>query len=142
MIDVNDIWNKFGFKMPLEGSNFVVNYFDDDGITELTFIYDPRSDLMSDENYKEKHPVIGKIEVRKVFAHEKYEWQLMEIELKKEDVNAFDTVDSSLLEMPFEWEITLANGLWWKMDKQIHDHEFEIPDYLKVDPKNIILLEE
>ena len=61
---------------------------------------------------------------------------------QKEDVNAFDTVDSSLLEMPFEWEITLANGLWWKMDKQIHDHEFEIPDYLKVDPKNIILLEE
>ena len=52
------------------------------------------------------------------------------------------TVNSTLLEMPFEWEITLANGLWWKMDKQIHDHEFEIPDYLKVDPKNIILLEE
>ncbi|MBR6993607.1 MAG: ATP-binding cassette domain-containing protein [Methanobrevibacter sp.] len=61
---------------------------------------------------------------------------------QKDDVNAFGTVNSTLLEMPFEWEITLANGLWWKMDKQIHDHEFEIPDYLKVDPKNIILLEE
>ena len=44
--------------------------------------------------------------------------------------------------MPFEWEITLANGLWWKRDKQIDEHEFEIPKYLKVDPKNIILLEE
>ena len=61
---------------------------------------------------------------------------------QKDDVNAFGTVNSTLLEMPFEWEITLANGLWWKMDKQIHDHEFETPDYLKVDRKNIVLLEE
>ncbi|WP_407424832.1 sulfate/molybdate ABC transporter ATP-binding protein [Methanobrevibacter sp.] len=58
------------------------------------------------------------------------------------DVNVLDTKDSTKLEMPFEWEITLANGLWWKYDKAIHEHEFEIPDYLKVDPKNIILLEE
>lgn len=61
---------------------------------------------------------------------------------QKDDVNAFDTENSTKIEMPFEWEITLANGLWWKHDKQIHEHEFEIPDYLKVDPKNIILLEE
>ena len=61
---------------------------------------------------------------------------------QKDDVNAFDTKDSALLEMPFEWEITLANGLWWKKEKGIHEHEFLIPEYLKVDPKNIILLEE
>ena len=61
---------------------------------------------------------------------------------KKGDVNAFDTLNSTKLELPFEWEITLANGLWWKYDKKIHEHDFEIPDYLKVDPKNIILLEE
>lgn len=61
---------------------------------------------------------------------------------QKDDINAFDTTDSTLLEMPFEWEITLSNGLWWKMDKKIHEHEFEIPDYLKVNPENIILLEE
>ena len=60
----------------------------------------------------------------------------------KDDVNAFDTVYASVLEMPFEWEITLAKGLWWKLDKQIHDHEFEVPKYLSVDPYNIILLEE
>ena len=63
-------------------------------------------------------------------------------EAEKDDVNAFDTKNAKLLEMPFEWEITLANGLWWKFEKPIHDHEFEIPEYLKVDPKNIILLEE
>ena len=58
------------------------------------------------------------------------------------DVNAFDTKNSTLLEMPFEWEITLANGLWWKRDKQIDEHEFVIPDYIKINPKDIILLEE
>ena len=61
---------------------------------------------------------------------------------EKDDINAFDTENSTKLEMPFEWEITLSNGLWWKCDKQIYDHEFEIPKYLKVNPKNIILLEE
>jgi molybdate transport system ATP-binding protein len=61
---------------------------------------------------------------------------------QKDDVNAFDTENATLLEMPFEWEVTLANGLWWKYDKQIDEHEFVIPDYLKIDPKDIILLEE
>ena len=61
---------------------------------------------------------------------------------EKDEVNAFDTANSTLLEMPFEWEITLANGLWWKVDKQIYEHEFVIPEYIKIDPKDIILLEE
>ena len=60
----------------------------------------------------------------------------------KDDINSFDTKNSSVLEMPFEWEITLGNGLWWKSDKLIHEHEFTIPEYLKIDPINIILLEE
>ena len=61
---------------------------------------------------------------------------------ENDDVNVLDTVNATKLEMPFEWEITLENGLWWKYDKRIHDHEFTIPEYLKVDPKDIILLEE
>ncbi len=60
----------------------------------------------------------------------------------EDDVNVMDTEDSSIVEMPFEWEITLSNGLWFKYDKKIHDHKFEVPKHLKVDPKNIILLEE
>lgn len=59
-----------------------------------------------------------------------------------DDVNAFDTQNSTKLERPFEWQITLANGLWWKLDKQIHEHDFDIPEYLKVNPKNILLLED
>lgn len=61
---------------------------------------------------------------------------------EENDVNVIDALNSSKLERPFEWEITLSNGLWWKVDKQIYDHEFDVPKYLKVDPKNIILLEE
>ena len=61
---------------------------------------------------------------------------------QKDDVNLIDTANATKLEMPFEWEITLENGLWWKYDKQIREHDFEIPEYLKVDPQNIILLEE
>ena len=61
---------------------------------------------------------------------------------EKGDVNVMDTVNSTLLEMPFKWEITLANGLWWKYDKEIHQHEFEIPKYIKVNPKDIIFLED
>ena len=46
------------------------------------------------------------------------------------------------MEMPFEWEVTLENGLWWIVDKQIREHEFVIPEYVTVNPENIILLEE
>ena len=58
------------------------------------------------------------------------------------DINAIDTKNSTIFEMPFEWEVTLENGLWWKCDKAIYEHDFEIPDYIKVNPLDIILLEE
>ncbi len=61
---------------------------------------------------------------------------------EKDDVNVLDTTNSTVLEMPFEWEVTLANGLWWEYEKQIRVHEFVLPEYIKIDPKNIILLEE
>lgn len=61
---------------------------------------------------------------------------------EKDDLNAFDTTNATIMEMPFEWEVTLPNGLWWKYDKQIWEHEFVIPKYLKVNPKDIMLLEE
>ncbi|MBQ2636589.1 MAG: ATP-binding cassette domain-containing protein [Methanobrevibacter sp.] len=59
-----------------------------------------------------------------------------------DDVNVFDTSNSTLLEMPFEWQVTLKNGIWWKSDKQIDEHEFVVPKYIKINPKDIILLEE
>ncbi|WP_458405802.1 sulfate/molybdate ABC transporter ATP-binding protein [Methanobrevibacter sp.] len=61
---------------------------------------------------------------------------------KNDDINVIDTSNASILEMPFEWEITLANGLWWKQDKPMHEHEFDLPRYLSINPKSIILLED
>lgn len=61
---------------------------------------------------------------------------------KKEDINVVESKNATILEKPFEWEVTLENGLWWKVDKEIHEHDFEAPNYLKVNPNNIILLEE
>lgn len=60
----------------------------------------------------------------------------------EDEVNAFSTINSTKLEMPFEWEVTLGNGLWWKVDKQIHNHDFDMPSFLKVKPENVMLLEE
>lgn len=60
----------------------------------------------------------------------------------KEETNAFWTGKVKKHEMPFEWEVLLENGLWWKVQKDIHDHSLEIPEYLCVKPQNIILLEE
>ena len=61
---------------------------------------------------------------------------------EKDDINSINTTNASILEMPFEWEINLANGLWWKIEKQMDNHELNIPEYLKINPKDIILLEE
>ncbi len=45
-------------------------------------------------------------------------------------------------EMPFEWYITLENGLWWKKEKDIHTHDAAgvIPAWLRVEPSAILLL--
>ncbi len=48
----------------------------------------------------------------------------------------------SISEMPFEWHITLENGIWWKKEKDIHTHDAAgvIPPWLRVDPSAILLL--
>lgn len=48
----------------------------------------------------------------------------------------------SISEMPFEWYITLDNGLWWKTEKNIHTHETAglVPQWLRVEPEALLLL--
>lgn len=45
-------------------------------------------------------------------------------------------------EMPFEWYITLDNGLWWKKEKDIHTHDTAglVPAWLRVEPSALLLL--
>lgn len=46
-------------------------------------------------------------------------------------------------ELPFEWYITLENGIWWKTRKDMltHSPEGVIPEWLQVAPEKILLLE-
>jgi molybdate transport system ATP-binding protein len=57
-------------------------------------------------------------------------------------VNLIPTGDADIAEMPFEWYITLENGLWWKKEKTIHTHTTAglVPQALRIDPGAILLL--
>jgi molybdate transport system ATP-binding protein len=57
-------------------------------------------------------------------------------------VNLIPVGDADIAEMPFEWYITLDNGLWWKKEKTIHTHTTAglVPQALRIDPGAILLL--
>ena len=46
-------------------------------------------------------------------------------------------------ELPFEWYIVLEQGIWWKLPKDMHSHDFSdrIPEALTVEPDAIMLLQ-
>ena len=43
--------------------------------------------------------------------------------MEREDANLIKVCAPCISEMPFEWYITLQNGLWWKKEKDIHTHD-------------------
>lgn len=46
-------------------------------------------------------------------------------------------------EMPFEWYLTLDNGLWYKQEKRLNAiDKMDIPKYLMIQSKDIIMLKE
>ena len=57
-------------------------------------------------------------------------------------INLIPVGEPKISEMPFEWYVTLQNGLWWKIGKTIHTHSADglIPKYLRVAPEAILLL--
>lgn len=56
--------------------------------------------------------------------------------------NLFSTAGAAVTEMPFEWYVTLANGLWWKASKSLYDtkEHFTLPAYLYAPPERLLLL--
>lgn len=56
--------------------------------------------------------------------------------------NLIKVTSPSVSEMPFEWYITLDNGLWWKKEKDIHTHNTAgvVPSWLRVEPSALLLL--
>lgn len=63
-------------------------------------------------------------------------------DIKENHLNYISVDKYKISEMPFEWYITLDNGIWWKIEKKMNDHDAThvVPRYLCVDPKSIILL--
>ena len=49
---------------------------------------------------------------------------------------------AQISEMPFEWYVTLENGLWWKVEKTIHTHDAVgvVPEKLRIAPEALLLL--
>ena len=60
----------------------------------------------------------------------------------REDGNLISTGTAVVSELPFEWYITLENGLWWKREKDrcSHGRSCQVPQWLRVDASAILLL--
>lgn len=58
------------------------------------------------------------------------------------DANLIPTGRAVIAEMPFEWYVTLENGLWWKTEKSLHTQDASnvVLPYVRIDPKCILLL--
>ncbi len=62
----------------------------------------------------------------------------------EEVINQIPTGRCQISEMPFEWYVTLENGIWWKTEKDIHVHSLAgvVPERLWVEPEKILMLKE
>ncbi len=59
-----------------------------------------------------------------------------------EGVNTIPCGNVSISRLPFEWYVTLENGLWWKLSRDLYEtfDEKRLPESLSVAPDRIILL--
>ena len=76
-----------------------------------------------------------------VRAHDFYE---VEEQTADSTTNCFATGKCAISELPFEWYITLENGLWWKKSKDhaLHDTNNIVSDFLAIRPESILLLKD
>ncbi|MDO5417812.1 MAG: ATP-binding cassette domain-containing protein [Lachnospiraceae bacterium] len=91
-----------------------------------------------------KEPVGDEITAVGIRAHELEPLSSGEAENWKlrEGANLIPVENPRISELPFEWYITLENGLWWKTRKTIgaHDSAGIVPEWLRADPSAILLL--
>ncbi len=73
-----------------------------------------------------------------VGAEELAGWQ------RRPDANLIPAGEAQVSEMPFEWYVTLENGLWWKCGKGTHTSRAVnvAPRWLRVEPSSVLLLRE
>ena len=58
--------------------------------------------------------------------------------------NIIQTGRTRISRLPFEWYVTLENGLWWKIPKNLDGSGdvYEAPPYIHVEPEKILLMRE
>lgn len=79
-------------------------------------------------------------------AHDFYpvnEWEFS-MEQRRGINSVFHVEEPVVTELPFEWYITIRQGIWWKCQKDIRQHEAgsRIPYGLGVRPASVMLLRE
>ncbi|MBQ7201085.1 MAG: hypothetical protein IJS24_06895, partial [Eubacterium sp.] len=57
-------------------------------------------------------------------------------------VNCIPTGKTEISRLPFEWYVTLENGLWWKIPRELDSirDENTVPPYVCVEPEKILLM--
>lgn len=57
-------------------------------------------------------------------------------------VNVIPCGKTRVSRLPFEWYVTLENGLWWKITRELYDeyNEAIVPEYVSIEPDKLILL--
>lgn len=60
----------------------------------------------------------------------------------KNGVNIINCGKTMISRLPFEWYITLENGLWWKQSRELNESfkDSVVPQYISVMPDKIILM--
>ncbi len=59
-------------------------------------------------------------------------------------INVIPTGQAMISRLPFEWYVTMENGLWWKLKRDLNmSYSSElVPQYVSVAPEKIVLLRE
>lgn len=74
---------------------------------------------------------------RPLSPREAEEWK------KRDGGNVIPVESPEVTEMPFEWYVLFGKGLWWKLKKDMKNHEFlkTAAPYVRIRPEDILLLE-
>ncbi|MBR5766867.1 MAG: ABC transporter ATP-binding protein, partial [Lachnospiraceae bacterium] len=61
----------------------------------------------------------------------------------EEGVNVIPCGRVMISRLPFEWYVTLENGLWWKTGRDLDDSKAlnVLPQYVSIPPEKIILMQ-
>ncbi len=96
-------------------------------------------ELVTEDAVEERHSSIGirAHDLKEVPDAQAKAWE------DKAGGNLIPVGKASVSEMPFEWYITLENGLWWKKEKEMNARGIEgmLPGWLRVEPSAVLLLE-